>query len=382
MLQDGSGGRVRQRRRQQQQRSGSCYHYSSLMLSLLVGCLLIIRTAPQGLENVTYPPSAITTKSNSPNSAATLAPSSSPSAMNNNDDGEIGNPHCPAYTQGRYQYTPNIGPHPISCSNRSFYKWGPPEHEANACCSDEGRVAVQLAQVGGFDIYYKHGSADSTATATQRGSSSSSSIGDMTTTQQQQQLLLQQQEAVVLDYRCVAYTEALRAVLCDPRQYLMVHRKQNRTRLRVCQSSCNAVFQNCGLPGVNYPSFANYTDGTSLCEAAWGGWNTTPCQANDQQWACRVLDGLEIVNDVDKNDNSTDSDLPCLSIIYPTANTMKAYQQTMKPPDPCASRFQNGISTTTIAIIVIISILSVCLCGALLLKIAWNHRAAQERDML
>jgi hypothetical protein len=202
-----------------------------------------------------------------------------------------------------------------------------------------------LAQVGGFDIWYKN------------------------------DIIVP--DATQHDYACVAYTEALRSILCDPRQYLMLRRTQNQTFLRICQSSCDAVFDKCGLPGINYPSHANYTDGTSLCLAAWGGWNTTPCQANDQQWPCHAIDGLEIINDVDDNDN--DNNAPCLSIIYPTADTLKAYQSTMKPPDACATF--TGISLTTILLVVAACFVSIVLCGALLLRVFRNHQAAQERDM-
>ena len=380
---------------QRQQRSGLRYHCSHLLVPLMAGLLFItLSTAaqdlenatflptsnsssasqinatslapsalPSKLENVTFLPTSITTNTSSPTPAESLVPSFSPSIHHGTA--------CAAYTEGRYEYTPDTGPFPISCSNRSFYKWGPPEHEALACCSDAGRVSVQLAQVGGFDIVYKYGTAVPTPMSTT----------SKDTTQQQEEATTTTATATELDYRCVAYTEALRAVVCDPRQYLMVHRTQNLTRLRICQSSCSAVFQNCGLPGVNYPSDANYTDGRSLCESAWGGWNTTPCEANDQQWACRGLDGLEIVNDIENNDDSSDSNVPCLSIIYPTDNTLKAYKATMRPPDACSSRFQNGLTMTTIIIIVVSSIVSTGIVGVLLLKLARNRQAAQERDM-
>lgn len=300
-----------------------------------MGWVLTTRAAAQDVNDTSSVPTAVPSRSPS-TAAASLAPSSSPPSHE-----DIANNHCPAYIEGRYQYSVDTGPFPIPCTNRSYYKWGPPEHQELACCNEDGRVAVQLAQVGGFDIIYN------TDTIVPDGANH--------------------------DYQCVAYTEALRATLCDPRQYLMLRRIQNQTFLRICQSSCDAVFDKCGLPGVNYPVTANYTDGTSLCLAAWGGWNTTPCQANDQQWPCQTIDGLEIIQDVDNGDG------PCLSIIYPTAETLKAYETTMKPPDACAT--SSGISVTTILIAVFVSLISICLCAVLLLKIIRNRQAAQESDM-
>lgn len=313
-----------------------------------MGWVWITRGAAQNFNVTTSVPSSVPSRSpNSSTAAPSLVPSSSPSR---HDDG-MANNHCPAYIEGQYQYTTDTGPFPIPCTNRTFYQWGPPEHQDLACCNEDGRVAVQLAQVGGFDILYNNNTV----------------VPDATNH----------------DYQCVAYTEALRAILCDPRQYLMLHRIQNQTLLRICQSSCDAVFDKCGLPGVNYPVTANYTDGTSLCFAAWGGWNTTPCQANDQQWPCQAIDGLEIINDMDDNggsNNNNNMNVPCLSIIYPTAETLKAYESTMKPPDACATS-SSGISVTTILIVVFVSFLSITLCAVLLLKVFRNRQAAQESEM-
>jgi len=243
---------------------------------------------------------------------------------------------CAGYIEDRYNHSADTGPFEISCANQTFVKWGPPEHQTSACCTDRGRLVVQQALVGGFDIVYK---------------------GNTTSFES-------------VDTRCVAYTEALRATICDPLQGQHVLRTpENETIFRICQSSCDAVFSECGLPGVNYPRDVVYTDGMSMCRAAWGGWGKTPCEKNKEQFPCTVT-ALEIVNDTIDAPSA-----PCLSIIYPTDETLEIYKDTGEPPDACYPAEPSSLGIFIAVVVTVLVALSVC---GFLIYIHARHRQAEE----
>ena len=101
----------------------------------------------------------------------------------------------------------------------------------------------------------------------------------------------------VNDQICEDYSWEMSTLLCSPDQGKYI---EDNT-LRVCLSSCQALFDACGLPGVNFPSWAEYTDATSLCYAAWGGfYYDSPCESNPESPLCQNgIINLEVVEGED-----------------------------------------------------------------------------------
>lgn len=288
------------------------------------------------------PPSLQPSVSNRPSGSSppSTTPSWAPTRANFTHAGT-----CRGYIETQFEYSNLTGPHPIWCDNQTFSRWGPPEHQASACCTDEGRYRVQLAETGGFDILYKGNQA--------------SGVG--------------------VPYRCIAYTEALRATLCDPLQgaNVVVTPETGDSYFRICKSSCDAVFIECGLPGVNYPDAAQYTDGTSMCYAAWGGWDSGSCDEQGKNNFPCTLTGLEVYDDtleaavtLPSNELST-----CQAIVYPTDATLEVYKETRQPPDACTPDEPSTIGIFIVVIVVVLVSLSVC---GMLIYLHARHRQAEE----
>jgi hypothetical protein len=239
---------------------------------------------------------------------------------------------CSGYLVNLTDWVNETGPFPIFCENQTYVAWGPPEHQDSSCCADEGRFVVQNSVVGGFDIAYKTG--------------------------------LMNLDGI--HYECVAYTEALRAVLCDPRQGDNVRLAEDNvtTLLRICRSSCDAVYEKCGPPGVNYPADLTYTNGRTLCREAWGGWYTSPCEQNPTQFPCQGLTTVEIVDGDD-----------CLPIIYPTEETLQSYKERKHPPDACAPPEPSRVGIIVFVTLTVVVSLGIC---ALLIFLYARHRQKEE----
>ena len=258
-------------------------------------------------------------------------------------------------------------PGPINCANQTYPRWGPPEHQELSCCSDEARFASQSLRLGGFEIIYKN----------QRELTSNDEI-DIDTIRTNRSPLKPE------DAECHAYTDALRATLCDPRQggYIVTVAgdKENTTTgtddvsmmfMLICQSSCDAVFDACGEPGVNYPPDLSYTDGTSMCYEAWGGgwYSDDPCDKNGHQFPCKHNLRLHVVDDV------TDKNAFCLPIVVPTQKDIDSYEQNGQPQDACSPDGKDG--QQIIAISVGVSIAAVCVCFILII---WYARHQEEEE--
>ena len=116
---------------------------------------------------------------------------------------------------------------------------------------------------------------------------------------------------------CSLYTKAMTGIVCNPNQGRFI---SNNT-LRVCSSTCQTLFDNCGLPGVNFPKWTTYTDAISLCKEAWGGFGIfNPCNAYPNGYACQseILGVEVVVNGVEGVD--------CLGIVPPTPQEIKEYE--------------------------------------------------------
>jgi hypothetical protein len=138
---------------------------------------------------------------------------------------------CHGYITGRDSFIPQAPPRSIPRGGRGpFADLVFPSFQDLSCCSAEGHAVIKSGEIGGFDAGYTYN---------------------------------------VTEPKCYNYIEALSMVLCDPRQGDFIDDTTNV--LRICRSSCDMVFDNCGLPGANFPPNTEYTNGTSLCYDLFGG---------------------------------------------------------------------------------------------------------------
>jgi hypothetical protein len=129
------------------------------------------------------------------------------------------------------------------------------------------------------------------------------------------------------------------------------------------------------MPGDNYPSDLKYTDGTSMCYEAWGGWYQDPCEKNGEQFPCKSITALDVIDDVSESVGPLPDFSRCLSIIYPTGDTLDVYEETREPPDACIPEAPSrlGIFIVVLATVTV----SLTVCGALIYMHA-RHRQAEE----
>ena len=132
-----------------------------------------------------------------------------------------------------------------------------------SCCSDDGVYFVETGQSGGFDFGYEN--ADNNPW-------------------------------------CTFYAQEMSGLVCDPNQGKYV----TDNTLKICESSCQLLFGACGLPGINFPSWAKYNDAISLCEQSWGGFSSSidgmedegPCNSRPNGFACKSgIYKVEVVPD-------------------------------------------------------------------------------------
>eukprot|EP00978_Attheya_sp_CCMP212_P047098 scaffold421226_cov55-Attheya_sp.AAC.2 len=164
-----------------------------------------------------------------------------------------------------------VFPKPVQCRITSIFNfYGPLEHQALSCCDRSGHTNVQQGLVGGFDT----------------GVFQFSSLINATDS----------------DVKCAAYSSALSLTLCDPRQGEFIRKTTNETTgqdshvLRVCASSCDAVYQACGPPGNIFPENRSFVDGASTCQDLWGGWESVQLEVVEDN-----LDCLELIIPSDLN---------------------------------------------------------------------------------
>lgn len=192
-------------------------------------------------------------------------------------------PTCHGYITGYDTWMlESVKPQPLDCDS----SYGAPVHYVDAsCCSNEGLYFVTSSQIGGFEFQY--------------------ATNDFTAGS------------------CGAHAYAMSSILCDPNQGRYI---KNNT-ITVCLSSCQQLFNACGLPGDNFVDWANYTDAESLCKAAWGGFffsdgDKRPCQLRPYGYPC----GAQVYNvEVVSGDD-------CLAMITPSQELIKYHS------DPFAER--------------------------------------------
>ena len=110
---------------------------------------------------------------------------------------------------------------------------------------------------------------------------------------------------------CMAHAEAFSSIICSPNQGTYIESGS----IRVCYSTCEKLFQACGMPGEIFPAYADYTDPTGFCKEFWSGFGEVypqgsdygdPCTIDHHDFACKAG-----IFDVGVVYNSSD----CLDII-------------------------------------------------------------------
>jgi hypothetical protein len=213
----------------------------------------------------------------------------------------------------------------VDCNNQTLNGWGPPEMQESSCCDEISRFYVQLGLEGGFGIIpgFVPGNGDIVP-----GSGTDP----------------------LYNSKCAPYLDNLKATLCDPRQgnyILQDPDNSSRTIFRICQSSCDLVFKQCGylfpIPNVT----ANITNGTELCEAAWAGFGlSNPCDLpGPGSFSCDTQLYVKIVPD-DRN---------CLEIITPSSADIESYAKFGYPIDACASS-KPAVSDVEFGVIIGVSV--------------------------
>lgn len=320
--------------------------------------------------------------------------------VNAADDSNPSLGRCYGYIINDTHFSPSDGPRSIPCvkseNNRYGNQWGPSVHQKNSCCTGDGTFFVQISQIGGFDVIPK-------------GFENISIPILLNTTEN-----IPNQRYFFSDPICQAYTTALQATLCDPLQgtYITLESPPSdqpssyptqsiitnepspsvspslfpsatqspsasppnepspsvspssfpsatqtpsasppRRLFSICRSSCEKVFDACGLPGVNFPNGANYTDGESFCYNAWGGFfSDGPCDSMfPDGFPCQANLGLRVADDY------------CLDIKEPTEREIESYIQDRQPPVPeeCVSNEAN--------ILLIFGVIIASMCGCVCL---------------
>ena len=193
------------------------------------------------------------------------------------EDGE-----CYTYITSNYEQRTRSSnndkyPKPLNCDSKYGIWRTHSSYTDSSCCSDDGIYFIETGQSGGFDFTFEY------------------------------------PETTL----CSLYTKAMTGIVCNPNQGRFI---SNNT-LRVCSSTCQTLFDNCGLPGVNFPKWTTYTDAISLCKEAWGGFGIyNPCDARPNGYACQseILGVEVVVNGVEGVD--------CLGIVPPTPQEIKEYE--------------------------------------------------------
>jgi len=200
---------------------------------------------------------------------------------------------CYGYITGNNTYTPGKLPEPRTCKSMDKWKddssysyfyskdYSPAPYRDSSCCSNEG--ASDLRSGRSQTVFFSGWSGFATGS-------------------------------------CVAQTEMMQMMICDPDQGLHVDQQENA--LRVCLSTCEKWFEICGLPGLSFPDWLNYDDAQSMCENLWRGSGSDDCypESTDSNWdnnfACESQLRIIVVDD----DN-------CLSVEDPTDQLIAYYTQ-------------------------------------------------------
>lgn len=277
-------------------------------------------------------PTKSPTKTPTQHSIPTKAPTNPPNSITfhpstpSSSSSSSGRGTCAYYIESLSSFNQSVGPYPIECGT-SLYgdRYGPKEYQLDSCCSGDGRYFVQEHGIGGFDY---HG-------------------------------------PEIHDATCLAFMDALTGVLCDPQQGRFISKARvNDTSIsnkgymfRICQSSCDAVFDACH-------EFLDYagsvvSSGTDLCRELWGGGfgGETSCDKEPLGFPCKHDLQVAVILD-DNNSNHLEED--CLPIMMPSKITIDHYETWGEAASACDELESEGSALVAIGVLLV---LALCGCG-------------------
>ena len=241
---------------------------------------------------------------------------------------------------------PNEFPKPVDCANQTLNGWGPPQHQALSCCDEGARFVVQIGYLGGFSNlpdhipgsgeFNKHNAADEK-----------------------------------YNTECAPYVDNLKATICDPNQgdYIRKDPFTNQTMFRICQSSCDLVFQQCQylLPRVNGTS--PIVNGTEFCHASWGSafFESDACLLNvSHAFLCTARVRVQVA----END--------CLNIILPTRDDIESYRYNGYPIDACVP--PENITDTQLGVVIGVGVVAGIAIVIAVFLFCWIRRRRKEEE--
>jgi hypothetical protein len=245
-------------------------------------------------------------------------------------------------------YRANESAKPVDCANQTLNGWGPPQHQALSCCDENARFATQIGIIGGFGNlpYYLPG----------KGELASETAGDET-----------------YEIECAPYIDNLKATVCDPNQGSFVRKDPttNQTVFRICQSSCDRVFQQCRylLPRVNATS--QIANGTEFCQASW---KTVWFEEDSCHIDLNTSDGFLCALDVRLQVAEDD----CLNMIMPSKDDIESYKYNGYPIDACI--LPENITETQIGVIAGVSAVAGIAIFLAVILFCWIRRRRKEEE--
>jgi hypothetical protein len=246
-------------------------------------------------------------------------------------------------------YRANEPPQAVPCANQTLNGWGPPQHQILSCCDEIARFASQTGFVGGFSNipYFLPG----------KGELDAQFAGDDR-----------------YNVECAPFIDNLKATVCDPSQgsYVRNDPATNQTVFRICQTSCDLVFQQCEylLPRFNQTS--RIVNGTQFCRAAWGTifFEEFACPTSDFNLSHGFLCASQVRIEVVEND--------CLSIIIPSRDDIESYRYNGYPIDACVPR--DEITDTQLGVVIGVSALAGIAIIIALVLYCWIRRRRKEEE--
>lgn len=250
---------------------------------------------------------------------------------------------------GTITYIANEPPKAVPCANQTLNGWGPPQHQTLSCCDEGARFASQVGFVGGFSNmpYFLPG----------KGELDSDFAGDDR-----------------YNVQCAPFIDNLKATVCDPNQgyYVRKDPATNQTVLRICQKSCDLVFQQCQYLLPNVTATARIVNGTQLCRAAWGTifFQGAACRFSDYNLSRGFLCVAQVHIQVVEND--------CLSIITPSRDDIESYKYNGYPIDACV--LPENITDTQLGVVIGVSALAGIAMVIALFLYCWIRRRRKEEE--
>jgi hypothetical protein len=249
---------------------------------------------------------------------------------------------------GNITFLPNAPPRAVSCFNQTLNGWGPPQQQSLSCCDEGARFFTQIGFMGGFGNIPGH----------LPGNGLETEMPDEK-----------------YNTECAPYIDNLQATLCDPNQgkYIIDDPTNNQTLFRICQSSCDLVYNQCQFLLQKYNWTFNITNGTEFCRASWGTFDFEQklCpeleQENTSFFPCATNLQIDVVQE------------NCIEIIMPTSPDINSYRFKGYPIDACVVPVE--INNTQLGVIIGVSVIAALAIVVAIFLYCWILRRRKEEEI-